>query len=281
MTALELYEAGQLSEAIPAALAEVKSRPTEFSSRFLLIVLLCFNGELERADRQLGILSTQNPDAAVAAALLRQLIRAELCRQEFLTAGRVPEFTAPPPENIQLHLKASICIREGQLQEAADFLAQAEQMRAPVAGVCDGQEFGDFRDLDDLFAPVLEALTTTGKYFWIPISDITGLEFSEPQSLADLLWRPVHLTIRSGLPGAVYVPTLYCGSGQAEKDTIRLGRETDWTQGEQAPIRGQGLRMFLVGDDASSIMDVRQLIFNHGPISDDAMVAGEEQKDGS
>ena len=94
MTAQELYEAGQLIKAIEAAVNEVKSKPTDVSRRYFLVVLLCYNGELERADRQLDILSTQHPDSAIGVALLRQLIRAELARHEFHTAGRVPEFSA-------------------------------------------------------------------------------------------------------------------------------------------------------------------------------------------
>ena len=262
MTARDLYEAGRLSEAIQTALADVRSHPTDVSRRYLLVMLLCYNGELERADRQLEMLSTQHPEAAIGVALLRQLIRAELCRQEFQTAGRVPEFAAPPSEIIKLHLKASICIREGQLQEAADLLAEAEQQRPRITGTCDGQEFADLRDLDDLVAPAFEALTSTGKYYWIPISDVTSLEFSEPQSLADLLWRPVQLTVHNGPPGGIYMPSLYFGSAQDEKEPIRLGRATDWMGGDQAPVRGRGLRMFLLGDVACSIMDIRRLQMN-------------------
>jgi len=259
MTAQDLYEAGQLSAAIEAALSEVKSKPTEVSRRYQLVVLLCFNGELERADRQLDMLSTQHPDSAMGVALLRQLIRAELCRREFHTAGRVPEFTDEPTELIKRHLKASICLREGEAGEAANLLAEAETERPRIVGVCDGQPFEDLRDLDDLLAPVFEALTSSGKYYWIPIRAVTSLEMPPPGSLADLLWRPVRLTMLNQPPGAVYMPTLYVGSDQDEQENIRLGRATQWLGGEGAPVRGRGLRMLMVGEQARPILDIGHL----------------------
>ena len=259
MTAQELYDAGNLAEAIQAAISEVKAKPTDVSCRYRLILLLCFNGELERADKQLSMLSTQQPEAAVGTALLRQLIRAELCRQEFQDAGRVPEFLGEPDEILKLHLKASICLREGQASEARELLEQSEGMREKISGTCDGEEFDDLRDLDDLFAPVLEALTSTGKYFWIPLRDVLSLELPKPESLADLLWRPMQLTIQNQPPGAVYLPTLYVGSCQDPKESIRLGRETAWSGLEEPPVRGHGLRMLLIGEEARAIHDIGNL----------------------
>lgn len=271
----ELYEAGELSQAIEAGLKEVKAKPLDVTSRYRLVLLLCYNGERERADRQLTILSTQNPDAAIGTALLRQLIRADLARDEFHRQGRVPEFMGEPNELMKMHLKASICLREGAISEAADLLIQAEKQRTEISGNCDGQDFEDLRDLDDLFAPILEALTSTGKYFWIPMSEITSLEFQTPESLADLIWRPMRLTVQNEPPGAVYLPTLYVGSSQDDDELIQLGRTTKWL-GEETPVRGLGLRMFLIGDEAKSILDIKQLNFN----TDVNQAAGSDDHDG-
>jgi type VI secretion system protein ImpE len=259
VTAQDLYEAGRLNEALAAALSEVKSKPTEVARRYQLVMLLCYNGELERADRQLDMLSTQHPETAMGVALLRQLIRAELCRREFHTAGRVPEFTDEPTALIKLHLLASICLRVGAASEAADLLAEAEAERPRMVGVCDDQPFEDLRDLDDLLAPVFEALTSSGKYYWLPIREVTSLEMPSPESLADLLWRPVRLTLQNGPPGAVYMPTLYVGSAQDEQEDIRLGRATEWLGGAGTPVRGRGLRMLMVGDEARPILDIGHL----------------------
>ena len=53
MTAYELYREGRLDDAIAAALQKVKAAPTDIDARLLLCDLLCFDTQLERADRQL------------------------------------------------------------------------------------------------------------------------------------------------------------------------------------------------------------------------------------
>jgi type VI secretion system protein ImpE len=258
----ELYESGELAQAIDAGLTEVKSKPTDVTARYRLVLLLCYNGELERADRQLTILSTQHPEAAVGTALLRQLIRAEQSRLEFHSMGRVPEFMAEPNDLMKLHLKASICIREGESEEASKLLGQAEECRPRRSGDCDGNAFDDCRELDDLFAPILEVLTSTGKYYWIPWSDVVSVEFQKPECLADLLWRPMQLDIRNQSPGAVYCPTVYVGSAQADDEALRLGRKTEWVGLDQPPVRGLGQKMLLLGEEAKSILDIGRLKFN-------------------
>ena len=87
MNAKELYDAGQLDEALSAASDEVKRHPTDLARREFLCELLCFAGELERADKQLDAMNAQQPDAALGISLFRQLIRAEKARQGFFAEG--------------------------------------------------------------------------------------------------------------------------------------------------------------------------------------------------
>src|SRR5262245_15893865 len=98
MNAQDHYRAGHPQEAMAAATAEVKSRPTDTAQRGFLCELLCFAGDLERADRQLDVLGQQDPEALVGISALRQVVRAEQARQQFFTEGRLPEFLdAPSP----------------------------------------------------------------------------------------------------------------------------------------------------------------------------------------
>ena len=43
---------------------------------------------------------------------------------------------------------------------------------------------------------------------------------------------------------------------------MRLGRMTDWRGGEGGPVRGVGQRMFVVGEEDRSIMELKELTFN-------------------
>jgi type VI secretion system protein ImpE len=259
MSARDDYQAGRLKEAVAALLAELKQHPTDTARRGFLCELLCFTGDLERVDLHLDTIGTQQPDAMVGVSLFRQLVRAEQARRQFFTEGRLPEFLDQPSPALRLHLEASIRLREGKPKEAAELLAQAEEQRVKPTGTCNGQRFADLRDVDDLTAPVLEVLTSTGKYYWIPLERVELLECRAPARPRDLLWRQAHLVVRGGPDGEVYLPALYSGAHAEADDALRLGRATEWRGGDGTPVRGAGQRMFLVGEEGLPIMEVKEI----------------------
>src|SRR3972149_7861010 len=194
MTAKEHYDSGRLKEAIATLGEEVKQHPQDVSRRGFLSELLCFAGDLERADLQLDALEHRDPQSALGISQFRQLIRAEQARQQFFSAGRLPEFLEQPSPVLKLHLEASIQIREDRAAEAVRLLEQAEAARPKLAGVCDGQPFDDLRDLDDLTSSFFEVLTSNGKDYWIPMERVERIEFRPPKRPRDLLWRGTLMT---------------------------------------------------------------------------------------
>jgi type VI secretion system protein ImpE len=259
--ASDLFRGGDLKGAIAAALEEVRNHPTESGPRLFLAELLAFAGDLERADNHLDALGHNDPQTMPWMVTFRQIIRAEQARREFFAEGRLPEFLTRPEGPVKQLLEASIRVREGSPHEAAALLDEAETARPRVSGTCDDRPFHDFRDLDDLTSCVLEVLTTKGSYYWIPIAQVESIEFHEPVRAIDLLWRRTHLVVRDGPDGEVYVPVLYPGAAGEADDLIRLGRQTDWRGGEDAPVRGVGQRTFLVGDEARPILELKTLTF--------------------
>jgi len=263
MTAREHFDAGKLNDAIAAALEDVKKAPTDSGKRGFLAELLCFAGELERADKQLDALGHQDPQVMVGVSLFRQLIRAEQARQQFYTDGRVPEFLNQEiTPDLRRHLEAAVLVREGKNAEAASLLAKAEEARPKLTGTCNGQSFDELRDLDDLTAKFFEVLTSTGKYYWIPLDRIDSVEFTAPARPRDLLWRMAHMNVRGGPEGEVFLPVLYAGSHAAKDDQVRLGRATQWQGEPGALVRGSGQRMFLVGGEGQSILELQTLTVN-------------------
>lgn len=261
MNVKQLFEAGQIDAAVQEAQAEVRRQPGDVSHRSLLAELLCFT-DLERADAQLETVGRQDPRSALGVSLFRQLIRAETARRQFYREGRLPEFLGPVSPRLQLHLQASIALREGRLAEAADLLQQAESQRPAAPGTSNGQPFDDLRDLDDLTASFFEVLTTTGKYYWVPIEQVVEIEFHPPVRPRDQFWRGARMVVRGGPDGEVFLPVLYAGSESEPDDLLRLGRSSDWRGGEGEPVRGLGRRSFLVGDRDLSIMELQNLTFN-------------------
>lgn len=263
MNAQEHFQAGQLPEAVAAATAGVKANPSDAGARFLLSELLCFSGDYDRADKHLDAITDLDPGTLPVVSLMRQLIRADQARQQFFENGRLPEFLTEPSEDLRLRLQASIALRDGNQGEAARLVAQAEEVRKPVTGQCDGQSFDDFRDLDDLTSSFLEVLTSNGKYYWMPFSAIETMEFSPVARPRDLLWREARVSVREGPDGLIYLPALYSGSAKDADPQLRLGRATDWRGDAGALIRGVGQKMFLSGESERAILQIKSLAFDN------------------
>jgi type VI secretion system protein ImpE len=251
--ASDFYKQGRLAEAVAAATEEVKKRPAESGPRGFLAELLCVTGNLERADLQLDALGRQDPQTAPQIALWRQVVRAETARRQLWTDGRVPEFLGEPTPALKALLAAVVAVREGRPADAMELVGEADAVRPRVRGKAGEVAFEDFRDLDDLMSGHLEVLTTTGKYYWIPTERVESIEFRPPTRARDLVWRKAQMTVKDGPDGEVFIPATYAGSA-TDDDLSRLGRRTDWTAGEGAPVRGTGQRTFLIGEEAMPIM---------------------------
>lgn len=273
LSAKELYQAGNLTDAIAAMNDEVRKNPVDQGRRGFLAELLCFSGNLERADKLLDVISTQNPDVAVGVAMIRQLVRADQARRELFSAGRVPEFLEQPSDALSKHLEAVTLLREGDPGGAAKILEAAEAARVSVSGTCNGKAFDDFRDLDDVTASFFEVLTSTGKYFWVEMARVREMEFHAPERPIDLIWRRASVDVIEGPDGDVFIPAIYlppvdaieAGQGSDDQvidDQVLLGRSSDWIGGEGSPARGLGQRCFLIGDDVVPIMQLETLQFN-------------------
>ncbi len=260
MKAMDLYREGKLAEAVEAATVEVRTRPADVAARGRLVALLCIQGELDRADKQIETIVLQDPKSEVGASLIRQLIRAERWRQEFWLAGRLPEFVGAPSELLQLHLRAAISLREGDRRQAGAWLVQAEELRSPIVG----EDFDDFRDLDDRVANLLEVLTSNGKYYWIPIDRVNRIEVRQPEQLLDHLWVRAGVSVADGPEGEVYLPAIYAPSTPELDAGSRMGRTTDWSGDDGEPVCGRGLRMFFVGEVERSVFELGRCIFANG-----------------
>jgi type VI secretion system protein ImpE len=263
-----LFREGRLTDALAAANASVRARPSDPGQRILLAELLLFAGNLERADVVLDACSDLDPTLAVVAAEFRQLVRAETARRQLFSDGRLPEFLGGIEASQRAALAALVAERDGDAAEAARLAAEAEAARPHPAGETRGAKFDDLRDGDDFLAGTFEVLTTTGKYFWVPIERVSLIEFHPPRRPRDLYWRRASMQVADGPDGDVYLPAIYAmtGSDAAPTELQRLGRQTDWAQaGEAAPVRGIGAKTFLLGEDSVTMMEMTTLTFEASP----------------
>ncbi|MEQ9408265.1 MAG: type VI secretion system accessory protein TagJ [Fuerstiella sp.] len=261
---VELFQMGRLSEAVTAATDAVRSRPGDIVPRSTLSELLCFSGDLERADKQLDAAAQIDPEAVVGISLLRHLIRSEVTRREVFEQGRVPEFLAQPTAAQQNRLKALLSLREGDAAGAMKLISEAEEAEAEVSGECNGTAFEGMRDLDDLLGPTVEVFTATGMYYWLSAEQIVSLEFSPIGHLSDMLWRAAEISTVGDVSGRIHIPALYFGSHQSEDERVRIGRTTEWLQNsEEEPVRGAGQREWLVGEEPVAITQLKFISFRH------------------
>jgi len=258
----ELIQRGDLQGAVAASLERVRNHPADIPARSLLAELLCFTGDLERADKQLDALLRTDPSSLHGVSLMRHLIRAEVSRREVFEQGRIPEFSGPPSPALELRLRALTEFRNGCHNDAAALIQEAGELESELSGTVDGRPFTGFSDLDAILGPVLEVFTATGACYWIDCAQILRLDFEPVAHLSDTLWRAASIQTVDGIDGRVHIPALYYGSEKSSDPRVTLGRTTEWITSPDADIvRGAGQREFLTGDDVSAILSIRSLIF--------------------
>jgi type VI secretion system protein ImpE len=258
MSASESYRAGRLGEAVEAQIQEVKRAPADHARRLFLFELLAFAGEWDRARRQVEAVKYDQLELEVATNNYRKLLDAEQARRNLFEGGTRPQTFAEPPAHVGLRLEAVDRLREKNLAGAAELLARAQQASPALCGELNGKRFEGLRDCDDLFGGVLEVMAQ-GRYYWVPLEQVESVTLNAPRFPRDLIWTPARLDLHEGASGEVFLPALYPGTSAHSDDAVKLGRYTDWQAPEGGPVLGRGARLFLIGDDATPLLEWREL----------------------
>lgn len=256
-----LFDAGKLDQAIEELVRDVKANPSDVNNRTFLFELSCLAGDWPRAERQLDVIGHQSAQAELGVMIYRANIKAEQERRRLFAEGIPPHFLREPPAYVDLHVAAIDQMRQGQLAEARVTLDRAEEERPALAGEFNGKEFSDFRDYDDLVAPVLE-LIVKDRYVWLPFEQIKRMEIAPPKALRDLLWASARVEATDGTIGDVYAPSLYAGTSDNANDQVRLGRMTDWKQIGDGLFKSFGLRLFAFDGEEKSLFEAGAIEFN-------------------
>lgn len=260
MTAKEHFRAGRLGDAIAAQVEAVKATPTDLGLRTFLFELYAFAGDLERAERQLKFIESQSTELMLATGAFRQCLEAELSRRKVFAGEGEPHFVQEPPAAIRHHAEALRLLNADRVDEARALLAEADSSPEATAGLADGTAFSDFRDADDLLAPVIEFYDGP-MYCWIPLSQVRSFSLTPPKTPRDLLWNVCELTLDDDTVRSGVMPVLYANSHEADDDAIRLGRQTDWVGFENGPAFGQGMRTFLVNREERGMLELKEVSF--------------------
>jgi type VI secretion system protein ImpE len=256
-------DSGDLGGAVQAALAAVKSSPTDATARRFLFELSCFSGDWERAEKQLDVIGHQDMNAMIGSKIYQQSFKAERDRMQYFSDGLSPEFMTPKPSYIDDLLAANNRVREGNFGEARQMIDEVEENRPAFACKVNGEEFSDFRDYNDLTMCAFETIFKDG-YVWLPFDQIKIIEFFRPKSLRDLFWIQGKVELVNGDEGEMFFPALYSGSWKSDNDQVRLGRMTDWRPLGEELFIGEGAKLYWMDGKDRSFLDIESIEFIRG-----------------
>ncbi len=243
-----------------AAVQEVKDQPGDLSRRTLLFSLLCFQGDLERARKQLTVVDAQSTQTEAAAYL--NLLASEESRRQVLHDGALPKFFVDHPARIEKHLTAIRRIKESHFAEAVRLLDEAEEARPEVPGTLNGMAFDDFADANDVTRSVIE-FCQGRDYYWVPVDQLLQLQVVLPDPIRprDLLWAPCQVFFKEDVVQRGFTPVLYVDSFMSQDDALRLGHGTKFDEVGSGVYRGVGRKQFVAGDADPTPLELKDVVF--------------------
>jgi len=208
MTAKQLLDAGKVRAAEIALAAHLRDHPTDVASRTFLFELLCFSGQYDRAEKQLGVLSQGGKEAEMGAVLYYSALHAEKTRHDIFRKEEFPAVAAAPSP----------------------------------PGTLNGKPFQSIRDADPVVGARLEVFAA-GAYLWIPFHHVASLKMEPPKRLRDTLWTPAFVLTGPSFQGTdigeVLIPAVYPFTWKSEDEPLWLGRATEWVadnDGHEYPV---------------------------------------------
>jgi type VI secretion system protein ImpE len=260
MDASELIRAGRLEDARKRAAEEVKSSPADIVKRTLLIQILAFCGEWDKAERHLEAVSSQDPTRETGVQIYRNLIRAEKERLQVVRQNARPSFLPMPPAYLEALGVAWQKVMKGSTEQAEALFNELYKQIPLIKGNLNGLPFEGLRDTDTALAFFLEAYVHD-RYVRLPFEAVRELAIPPAQNLLDLLWAPALITTWEGLTLNSYLPVLYPESFRHVDDRIKLGRMTDWTSLGGTFARGAGQHVLQAGPNEWALLDIREVEF--------------------
>lgn len=261
MTPKELIKEGKLAEARALLTDAVRSSPADVASRTLLVQVLSFCGELEKARRHLETIAAQDAARAAGVQVYLNLVQAETERQAVWRQRQTRAFFPEEPAYVGQYEAACRMLAEQKFADARKALEHIGVEQHAVSGTLNGESIDGFSDTDPRLFCFLEAFVHE-RYVLVPIEAVREISVQAPGTLFDLLWTSARITTWDGLTLNCYLPVLYPQSSDHEDDRIKLGRMTDWISLGGGLFKGVGQHVFQAGEKDIGILEIREAVFN-------------------
>jgi type VI secretion system protein ImpE len=257
----DLLKAGDLDGALDALQDAVRKDASNPALRIFLFQLLCVRGEWKRGIAQLKVSAELDGSATPMAQTYREGIICEVYREKVFAGEKDPLIFGEPQEWIALLAEALKANAAGRHEEAAAIRARAFDAAPATSGSIDGQAFEWIADADMRLGPLLE-IVVNGKYYWMPFTAISKIEFDKPADLRDAVWTPCTLTTANGGEVVGLIPTRYAGTIEQGGPAEKLARATQWKDLGSDTYAGVGQRLFTTDLGDTALMDIRLLELN-------------------
>lgn len=255
--AQQALKQGDTAEALRLLQQQIRANPQDAPLRIFLFQLLCVVGQWDRALNQLTVISELDREASPMVQTYREVIRCEVLRAAVLKGTKAPLLFGEPQPWLALLIEAMLREGRGDVADAEQLRARAFDEAPATRGSAGEHAFEWIADADSRLGPVLEIIIN-GKYYWLPFSRLSRIEFEAPVDLRDTVWLPAQLTLATGAEAVGFVPTRYPGSEGAAAG-YQLSRLTDWQEPHPGYFTGLGQRMFMAEALELPILDLRVL----------------------
>jgi len=249
---------GSLDDALRELKDEVRRNPADAKKRIFLFQLLAVTGDWGRALTQLDVLADLDPKALAMVQTYREALRCEALRAEVFAGRKSPVIFGDPPPWIARLVEAARLVAEGRYGASERLRQEAFEAADATPGSVDGAPFAWIADGDSRLGPVFEAIVA-GRYYWVPVQNVTEVVLEEPADLRDLVWMPAYFTWANGGQSPALIPTRYPGSEASPDDPVRMARQTEWIEHEGDVVLGRGQRMLMTDRGEHALMDVRSI----------------------
>lgn len=265
-TAEDCIRKNKPAEALQALKDEIRSKPADGRLRAFLFQLYCILGEWEKALTQLNLCGDMNALDPMIVCSFGSLLQAEAFRQEVFAGKRQPLFMGEPAVWAGKLVEALSLMAKGEFIAAAALRAQAFEeapgnpghYKGSADAVAQEGEFDWLADGDSRLGPCLEVVVE-GKYYWLPLCNLTGLTIKKPQSLIDLVWAEGSLSLQNGGQISAYIPVRY--PGIESSGDLLLARRTEWDEKPENTWFGHGQRLFMIDTGELPLLELQEIVF--------------------
>ncbi|MFN0184899.1 MAG: type VI secretion system accessory protein TagJ [Aquabacterium sp.] len=257
---------GDPQAALQHLTAAVRAKPADPQLRIFMAQLLCVLGAWERAHTQLNVVADMDAETGPMRETVGHAIRCELLRADVFAGKRTPMVFGQPDQWLALLIESLLQSGQGNTAMALDLAARAMEDAPATSGRIDGQAFDWLADGDGRLGPVLEACVN-GRYYWVPFSRLSRVNFEPPQDLRDVVWVPAYLTFSNGGETVAFVPTRYVGTTETGDPAMLLSRKTTWTEAGPDRWHGLGQRVLISSAGEHDLLGIRSIEFDEASAS--------------